>query len=289
MDYKGGTELWKHQWGEIQDPDGVWFDFWQDEEDGESFRKAKLSGIYYGDSLLAHNQTLYFLPIVAESVTMHAKRGQKSDEKQMEVLWLLNGERSESDSITFVANDALFGDKLQVDVTANDEVWLGKDSIVNIHIEKIEVDMETIIDSLMRYFKNIKQNFDSLQSILPQHVENEMDILSLLVAIYTSKGMSNELEAPDSSQEKTIDKILTQMYHLDKIILATDKFEEYVAAIMKIAEDEEKRAMFIQNVQKSMTTINPFADRKTLKEQYVEMVIRNFYEQMELTVQKNEK
>jgi hypothetical protein len=36
MDYKGGTELWKHQWGEIQDPDGVWFSFWQDEEDGEA-------------------------------------------------------------------------------------------------------------------------------------------------------------------------------------------------------------------------------------------------------------
>jgi hypothetical protein len=36
MDYKSGTELWKHQWGEIQDPDGVWFDFWQDEEDGEA-------------------------------------------------------------------------------------------------------------------------------------------------------------------------------------------------------------------------------------------------------------
>jgi hypothetical protein len=42
MDYKGGTELWKHQWGEIQDPDGVWFSFWQDEEDGALYTVSEV-------------------------------------------------------------------------------------------------------------------------------------------------------------------------------------------------------------------------------------------------------
>jgi hypothetical protein len=41
--------LWKHQWGEIQDPDGVWFSFWQDEEDGA----WTTDGHYYTVQLVA--------------------------------------------------------------------------------------------------------------------------------------------------------------------------------------------------------------------------------------------
>jgi hypothetical protein len=32
MDYKGGTELWKHQWRDIQNPQSIIFSFWQDEK-----------------------------------------------------------------------------------------------------------------------------------------------------------------------------------------------------------------------------------------------------------------
>ena len=35
MDYKGGTELWKHQWQLVQSPDKLWFSWAQDEEEGE--------------------------------------------------------------------------------------------------------------------------------------------------------------------------------------------------------------------------------------------------------------
>jgi hypothetical protein len=49
MDYKGGTELWKHQWGAIQEPQGDWFSFLQDEEDAE----LATDGHYHTMRLLA--------------------------------------------------------------------------------------------------------------------------------------------------------------------------------------------------------------------------------------------
>lgn len=36
MDYKGGTELWKHQWQKIQSPQNILFGWSQDEEEGEA-------------------------------------------------------------------------------------------------------------------------------------------------------------------------------------------------------------------------------------------------------------
>jgi len=35
MDYNGGTELWKHQWEFIRDPQNIWFAWAQDEGEGE--------------------------------------------------------------------------------------------------------------------------------------------------------------------------------------------------------------------------------------------------------------
>ncbi len=51
MDYKGGTELWKHQWQLVQSPDKLWFSWAQDEKEGESIGindlicSAKESGV----------------------------------------------------------------------------------------------------------------------------------------------------------------------------------------------------------------------------------------------------
>jgi len=35
MDYAGGTELWKHQWEQIRDPQNIWFAWAQEEGEGE--------------------------------------------------------------------------------------------------------------------------------------------------------------------------------------------------------------------------------------------------------------
>ena len=35
MDYAGGTELWAHQWGQIRDPQNIWFAWAQEEGEGE--------------------------------------------------------------------------------------------------------------------------------------------------------------------------------------------------------------------------------------------------------------
>jgi hypothetical protein len=41
MDYKGGTELWMHQWKKIQSPDRVWLSFLEGEEEGEAKAEKK--------------------------------------------------------------------------------------------------------------------------------------------------------------------------------------------------------------------------------------------------------
>ncbi len=46
MDYKGGTELWKHQWDLIHDPEGMLFAWAQDEEEGESAIVSNMEEIY---------------------------------------------------------------------------------------------------------------------------------------------------------------------------------------------------------------------------------------------------
>ncbi|GEM_PF-2723768 len=42
MDYNGGTELWKHQWEFIRDPQNIWFAWAQDEGEGEGIFGGKL-------------------------------------------------------------------------------------------------------------------------------------------------------------------------------------------------------------------------------------------------------
>jgi hypothetical protein len=49
MDYKGGTELWMHQWKKIQSPDRVWLSFLEGEEEGE----WTTDGHYYTVQLVA--------------------------------------------------------------------------------------------------------------------------------------------------------------------------------------------------------------------------------------------
>jgi hypothetical protein len=53
MDYKGGTELWAHQWEQIRDPQSVWFAWAQDEGEGECTTVASNTNInlkiYEGD------------------------------------------------------------------------------------------------------------------------------------------------------------------------------------------------------------------------------------------------
>jgi hypothetical protein len=40
MDYRGGTELWMHQWKSVQDPEHVWLSFLEGEEEGKYIDKA---------------------------------------------------------------------------------------------------------------------------------------------------------------------------------------------------------------------------------------------------------
>jgi hypothetical protein len=283
LDYKGGEELWAHQWKLVHNPKNGWLKFLQDEEEGEGIFKPDLSGIFYKDSLLLNNQTLYFVPSMAESVTFFAK---KKEEQSLDVNWKI-GERSlKGDSVSFTIDEQFFNTKEQIKIEARDKVIFGKDSLINVYIEKVNIDTESIIDSLMLSLKNIKQNLDSLQQKLPEYIEDNMDALSIMEDKYISKGMSKEFEAPPVASEKEIEKILLQIYLLDQIIMDMDSFDEYVTEIIKLYADPEKRNVFIQSIRQSMTALNPFTDRETLEKQYREMVIQNFYQQLNILIQK---
>jgi hypothetical protein len=98
MDYKGGTELWKHQWGEIQDPDGVWFDFWQDEEDGA----WTTDGHFYTLRLIAlmmelDEATALKLGKAAEEPDSHVVNEKNMEERDT---WLVGGLQQKYHALT---------------------------------------------------------------------------------------------------------------------------------------------------------------------------------------------
>jgi hypothetical protein len=113
-----------------------------------------------------------------------------------------------------------------------------------------------------------------------------MDAQSLLEAKYISKGMSNEFETPPTVYETTYNQILSQMYYLDKLIASIDNLDKYVDKIIEINGNREKKDLFIQGIQQAMETINPFAQKEILEEQYKEMIIQKFYEQLNILTEK---
>jgi hypothetical protein len=283
LDYNQNTALWKHQWKLVHDPQNRWFKFLQDEEEGEGIFKPDLSGVFYTDSLLFNNQTLYFVPQLEEKMTLSAKNKEDNNYK---IQWNINEKSFNSDTASFVVNTEFFGDRERIRIEARDKVIFGKDSIVTVFFEKIEINSIAIIDSLMLFLKDTKQKFDSLQSILPEHIEENMDALTLLETKYISIGMNSEFETPPAVHETTYSQILSQMYYLDKLIASIDNLDKYVDKIIEIMEDTEKKSTFTQSVLMDMKTINPFVQKEVLEEQYMEMIIQGFYEQLNKLIEK---
>jgi hypothetical protein len=77
MDYKGGTELWKHQWKLVHDPQNLWFKFLQEEEEGELYTindiTVLLDTIRYANSkskqVLTTNEIVRYQDIVDDAIT----------------------------------------------------------------------------------------------------------------------------------------------------------------------------------------------------------------------------
>ncbi len=56
MDYNGGTELWKHQWEFIRDPQNIWFAWAQEESEGEMENLKGKYTVYVGDSVMTEKK-----------------------------------------------------------------------------------------------------------------------------------------------------------------------------------------------------------------------------------------
>ena len=285
MDYAANaTHVAKWQWDLIHDP-GVVVRVFEGDEDGAGIFKSDLSGIFYQDSLLSNNQTLYFLPAIEEKVILWAKN---KNEKEYKIKWEMEGQLYNSDSISFIVNETLFGDKEIVKIRAIDKVLLGKDSAIVINIEKINIDFDFLVDSLTAHIIHAKQRFDSLQQILPNHIEKNMDKLSLLEVKYISRGMSNELDISADSQDKQIERILSEMYYLDKLMLEIKNFDEYYKNIKEKYNTLEQKKKFIEQVKQSITLISPLEIKETIKSQYKVAIIQSIYDLLIITEEQNE-
>ncbi|SDD39250.1 glycoside hydrolase family 19 protein, partial [Williamwhitmania taraxaci] len=56
MDYSGSTDLWKHQWELIRDPESLWFAWAQDESEGEGKKLKGKYTVYVGDSVMTEKK-----------------------------------------------------------------------------------------------------------------------------------------------------------------------------------------------------------------------------------------
>jgi hypothetical protein len=289
MDYtRGARHIAKWQWDLMHDP-GIVVRVFERDKDAAGLFKHNMSGIRYNDSLVANNQTLYFLPQLKEKVKFLAKKDKKDNaEEQLKVEWKVKDRKEKSDSLVFTADADFFGNELQIKITAKDDflLGLGKDSLININIEKIEIDIESIVDSLMSNLQGIKRDFDSLQKELPEHVEENMDAFSIMESKYISRGMNSEFETPPATSEKMLEQILSRIYYLDKRIAEMPDLDKYIAEIRVMSDDTVKKTVFIQNVVKSVKTIDPFAAKDFLEKQYREALILKFYEQLNVSIKK---
>jgi hypothetical protein len=196
MDYtRGARHIAKWQWDLMHDP-GIVMRVFERDKDAAGLFKHNMSGIRYNDSLIANNQTLYFLPQLKEKVKFLAKKDKKDNaEEQLKVEWKVKYRKEKSDSLIFTADADFFGNELQIKITAKDDflLGLGKDSLININIENIEIDIEKEIISILSELLDTEKTFNNLvDSINTEIAKSKFDdfLIKGKNEIYIKTGFS---------------------------------------------------------------------------------------------------
>ena len=267
-------ELKKYQWDYIHNPQTMLFAWAEEEYEGASkLFKSNLSLVFYNDSGLINNQTIYFLPDINQEVILIAKQTKNNTLEDVKVNWSYKNQKEVS-RITFNANHEFFGDNNLIQIDVTEKVLLGTDSTLTYFIGKIDISPNYIIDSVLMNIKNMQEEFVRLeQEILNMQAAN-MDFISLRnITKYISRGLSEFYEFPPLELKTDFDKALFRMYSLDLIIKKIDNFDDLIKEIVTIYSQESSKQEFFNNVIKNLETINPLDTKENLERLYKEQII----------------
>jgi hypothetical protein len=248
MDYTpGARHIAKWQWDLMHDP-GIVMRVFERDQDAAGLLKHNMSGIRYNDSLVANNQTLYFLPQLKEKVKFLAKKDKKDNaEEQLKVEWRVKDRKEKSDSLVFTADADFFGNELQIKITAKDDflLGLGKDSLININIEKIEIDIEKEIISVLSELLDTETAFNHLvDSINTEIAKSKFDdfLIKGKNEIYIKKGMNKLIDASvdNAANDNRLFDLMQRLYNIDLIIAKYEgKFDQMIDKINNVMTKNE--------------------------------------------------
>jgi len=284
MDYTTNataTNLRKYQWDYIHNPENIVGVFEDDSEGGSKIFKSNLSLVYYKDSGLVHNQTIYFLPEINEEITLRAKQTKNDIQENVKVNWSYQKQKGLTE-ITFTTNPDFFGDKEYIQIDVTEKVLLGADSTLTYFIGKVNVSPDLIIDSILSNIKNIREEFDSLTQVVSELQADNYDAISLLaISKYITQGLSDFYESPPNELLTNLDKTLARMYNLDLLIKDIENFDDLASEISSIYSQESGKREFFNSIIDNLKTINPLDTKGNLQKLYKEQIINSTFEKLE--------
>lgn len=265
----------------IHDPQNMLFAWAQDESEGAmSIFKSNLSLVYYNDSGLVHNQTIYFLPDINEEITLKAKQTKNDVQEDVKVNWSYEDQK-EITEITFTANSEFFGDKENIQIDVTEKVLLGADSTLTYFVGKIDVLPSFVIDSILSNIKNIREEFDSLAKVVSELQAESYDAISLqATSNYITQGLSDFYESPPDELSTDLDKALARMYSLDLLIKELANFDDLATEIASMYSQESDKQEFFNTVIEDLETINPLDTKENLKTLYKEQIVNSTFEKL---------
>jgi len=192
MDYKGGSELWKHQWELIRDPENMLFAWAQDEREGEMITLNSLVKAIR-DANLANSKSL---PVVKDSCEKKAFSNFKIGEKTMTYMHLICGNLQKEDQFPYeVSNSSAFD-------------WKSALTAGFVYIDPSEISKEEVTGTKdgLKYviykFHEVKINDVPLSPTLTDNV-----LFHIMVRKDESKDFETYLYPPKSNFEKYQEKL----------------------------------------------------------------------------------
>lgn len=221
MDYNSGTELWKHQWDYIHDPQNMMFAWAQGEEEGEGVFKSKLSLVYYNEKPIFDNDNIFLIKEKEPKINLSALKKNKDNTTQpVNVTWKYEDKEIKGiDKTSIEVNNESFGSDLTIDLKVEDNVLLGKDLTLKFKFQVLEVDFERTIISFLEQILNAEDNFNLKVNELDKLITDNKLFRSIITGVndeYIKRGMSKYFNEPTQiNSESSIDVKLSELYTLD--------------------------------------------------------------------------
>jgi len=225
MDYNTqSTNLRKFQWDYVHDPESMIGIFEDDDEGDGSWFNSKLSSVYFGDTIIENNASLFLLKDKTKKVVLKATQDNEGTEEDIEVNWIYENDFTEqTNTIEFLVTAEYFGSDSTVSVQVTDKVYMGEDSTQVFDFILLNVDLENEIRTTLGDLLQIEDRMKIIRQELDSIIISQNTLRSLYFGpndLYIKKEMSKYYKISDRNpSEDPINSRLEKLFRLDKFLL----------------------------------------------------------------------